>query len=110
MKQDPIFGDVEIYRDDVRIHLPVALPRGAKEVTLLAGSQGCSDIGICYLPQLQELEVSMTGSPGSSPSSILDRPRARANFSAPAASSLARPEADILKSLPPLDDSKEKRP
>ena len=62
MKKDPIFGEVEIYRDEVKIRLPVALPPGAKELTLLAGSQGCSDIGVCYVPQSRKLVVSMTGS------------------------------------------------
>ena len=95
MKKDPIFGEVEIYRDEVKIQLPVALPPGAKEVTLLAGSQGCSDIGICYVPQLQKLKVAMTDLQGGSSSLPWDRSNAPAEFSTPAAG----PEVDILKAL-----------
>jgi thiol:disulfide interchange protein DsbD len=95
MKNDPIFGEVEIYRDEVKIRLPVALPAGAREVTLLAGSQGCSDVGICYLPQMQELKVSMTDFGEKSLSSPLDRLNPPTEYSTPA----GRPEADILKAL-----------
>ena len=95
MKKDPIFGEVEIYRDEVKIQLPVALPPGAKEVTLLAGSQGCSDVGICYVPQLQKLKVAMSGLQHSPSSLPWDRSNAPAEFSTPA----ARPEADISKTL-----------
>ena len=95
MKKDPIFGEVEIYRDEVKIQLPVALPPGAKEVTLLAGSQGCSDVGICYVPQLQKLKVAMTGLQHSPSALPWDRSNAPAEFSTPA----ARPEADISKAL-----------
>jgi len=95
IKKDPIFGEVEIYRDEVKIRLPVALPPDAKEVTLLAGSQGCSDVGICYLPRQQKLKVAMTGLQASPSSLPWDRPNAPAEFSTPA----ARPEADILKAL-----------
>ncbi len=95
MKNDPIFGEVEIYRDEVKIQLPVALPSGAREVTLLAGSQGCSDVGICYLPQMQKLKVSMTDFGEQSPSSPLDRLNPPAEYSTP----VGRPEADVLKAL-----------
>lgn len=94
-KKDPIFGEVEIYRDEVKIRLPVALPPGANRVTLLAGSQGCSDIGVCYVPQSQKLDVAMTGSPGASSflPLFLGRPKGPADFSAPAASSSIAPPA-----------------
>ena len=95
MKKDPIFGEVEIYRDEVKIRLPVVLPRGANEVTLLAGSQGCSDIGICYVPRLQTLKVVMTGGRGSPRPLPWDRSNAPAEFSSPA----AQPDADVLKAL-----------
>ena len=105
MKKDPIFGEVEIYRDEVKIQLAVTLPPGAKEMTLLAGSQGCSDIGVCYVPQSQKLNVAMTEHRGDSLPSLLGRPKTPADFSVPAASSVAppaaRPQADILKALPP---------
>jgi thiol:disulfide interchange protein DsbD len=76
MKNDPIFGETEIYRDEVKIRLTVRLPQGTGKVSLLATSQGCSDVGVCYVPQQQKLTVAMTGSEKSRPSlpSFLRRP------------------------------------
>ncbi len=76
MKKDPIFGETEIYRDEVKIRLPVRLPPGAGSVSLLATSQGCSDIGVCYTPHRQKFTVAMTGAVqgGSSLPSFLRRP------------------------------------
>jgi len=94
MKKDPIFGETEIFRDEVKIRAPVALPAGAKEVTLLAGSQGCSDIGVCYVPETRMLKVAMDDSAGgaSALSPLLGRSQAAASYSTPNASSVA-PEA-----------------
>ena len=47
-KDDPIFGEVQIYRDQVTIEVPLtATPLGAEILTLKARSQGCADAGIC---------------------------------------------------------------
>ena len=65
VKQDPFFGRTEIYRDRVRIRVPLGgaeLARGA--VRLKVVSQGCSDSGVCYIPQEQWLEVSLDGRKG----------------------------------------------
>lgn len=60
VKQDPFFGRTEIYRDRVSIRVPLAgsdLGRGS--VRLKVVSQGCSDSGVCYLPQEQWVEVGL---------------------------------------------------
>ena len=90
MKKDPIFGETEIFRDEVKIRALVALPPGAKEVMLLAGSQGCSDIGVCYVPETRTLKVAMDDSAGgaSALSSLLGRSPAAASYSTPTASSV----------------------
>ncbi len=64
IKQDEFFGDVETYRKEVVIRLPFAAPEGLDTVTLKATSQGCADIGVCYPPNPQTLQVSLapTGS------------------------------------------------
>ncbi len=57
VKQDPFFGRTEIYRDRVRIRVPLPgadLRRGAR---LKVTSQGCSDTAVCYIPQEQWVEV-----------------------------------------------------
>jgi thiol:disulfide interchange protein DsbD len=58
IKQDEFFGQMETYRDSVRIVLPLIF-EGAPASTLLvkATSQGCADIGVCYPPQKQALTV-----------------------------------------------------
>ncbi len=58
IKKDEFFGDVQIYRGELRFVLPV---RGAgaqaPRFTLKAVSQGCADIGVCYPPQEQAAEL-----------------------------------------------------
>lgn len=59
-KLDPNFGDVEIYRDSISFDLPIQ--RESKEETtlsLLSRSQGCADIGICFPPQKQTLDINL---------------------------------------------------
>ena len=58
IKQDEFFGEMETYRDSVRIVLPLIF-EGAPASSLLIKmtSQGCADIGVCYPPQKQALTV-----------------------------------------------------
>jgi len=60
VKQDPFFGRTEIYRDRVSIRVPLGgsdLGRGS--IRLKVVSQGCSDSGVCYIPQEQWVEVGL---------------------------------------------------
>ncbi len=54
-KHDEFFGDVETHRGDLRIVLPFEV-NGAdiSALTLTAISQGCADVGVCYVPQEQK--------------------------------------------------------
>jgi len=62
IKNDEFFGDMEIYRDSVRIVLPVLYDTDiAKTLRVKAVGQGCADIGICYPPLTQSLAMD-TGS------------------------------------------------
>lgn len=62
IKQDPFFGRTEIYRDRVRIRVPLdGADRARGRVRLKIVSQGCSDSGVCYIPQEQWVEVSLGG-------------------------------------------------
>jgi thiol:disulfide interchange protein DsbD len=57
-KTDKFFGEVEIYRDEVRIRLPLGAPTSAEQtLTLAAVSQGCADVGVCYVPQEQRIAL-----------------------------------------------------
>ena len=52
-KKDEFFGDTEVYRKEVRIRLPVA-PGAGDPLKLAVTSQGCADIGVCYVPMDSE--------------------------------------------------------
>lgn len=51
-KQDPYFGEVITYRDQVTlpIYYDINLPAGTK-INAILGYQGCADAGLCYAPQ-----------------------------------------------------------
>lgn len=57
IKKDEFFGEVAVYRDEVRILLPVAPDPQAGRVVLTAVSQGCADVGVCYVPVEQKAEL-----------------------------------------------------
>jgi thiol:disulfide interchange protein DsbD len=57
-KRDEFFGDVETYRGDLRIRVPLAAGGGAPQrLTLTVTSQGCADAGVCYPPQESRAEI-----------------------------------------------------
>ena len=56
-KKDEFFGEVETYRGEVRVKLPVLNAKAGDTVTLDATSQGCADIGVCYVPQEQKAQI-----------------------------------------------------
>ncbi len=48
IKQDEFFGEVETYRNRVRIELPLLFDgEPASQLAVKAVSQGCDDIGVC---------------------------------------------------------------
>ena len=47
-KKDEFFGEVETYRKQVSIRVPVE--NAAGDLHLTVTSQGCADIGVCYIP------------------------------------------------------------
>ncbi|OGA44405.1 MAG: thiol:disulfide interchange protein [Betaproteobacteria bacterium RIFCSPLOWO2_12_FULL_62_13] len=62
LKRDEFFGEVETYRDEVRLFLPLELDgRAVPALVLTAISQGCADVGVCYVPQEQKVELKLAG-------------------------------------------------
>ena len=60
IKVDEFFGKMETYRDRVKITLPLVYPdTPASQIQVKAVSQGCADIGVCYPPLKQALNVNM---------------------------------------------------
>jgi len=59
-KEDEFFGLVETHRNQVAIKIPVQRSADAPDsVELVAKSQGCADIGICYPPYETTLKVAL---------------------------------------------------
>ena len=56
---DEFFGDVEIYRGDVRVTIPVEQAPAQGPLELRVAFQGCADLGVCYPPQRVPVEVDM---------------------------------------------------
>ena len=69
--KDEFFGETQIYRNEVRITLPLRGGAAAERALLTAVSQGCADVGVCYVPVEQKAELrlasigAVAGDPGS---------------------------------------------
>lgn len=61
MQRDEFFGDVETYRNEVTIRVPMEGATALPAVMLTAISQGCADVGVCYVPQEQKAELRPAG-------------------------------------------------
>src|SRR5438552_1128200 len=67
--EDKFFGKQETYRKEVRIRLPVEAG-GAERLKLQVTSQGCADLGVCYVPQVQSADLRLASLAGSRSSII----------------------------------------
>ncbi|GMR09046.1 MAG: protein-disulfide reductase DsbD [Gammaproteobacteria bacterium] len=59
IKKDLIFGKVETYRTKLSADLPVTANGSANTLKLSVTTQGCADIGVCYPPLTQILNIKM---------------------------------------------------
>ncbi len=60
IKDDPEFGPVEVYYDQIEVPVRVNRPAGQERtITLEADYQGCRDGDICYPPQTSRVDVVM---------------------------------------------------
>ena len=58
IKKDEFFGEVQIYRGELRFILPLSVAgEQLARFSLKATSQGCADIGVCYPPQEQKADI-----------------------------------------------------
>jgi thiol:disulfide interchange protein DsbD len=58
IKHDDYFGNMEIYRNTLKVTQPIKAD-GATSVTLSLRYQGCADKGICYPPQKTSVDVAL---------------------------------------------------
>lgn len=64
IKNDEFFGEVEIYRNQVAITLPLQFEGNSKpqSIKIKTAGQGCADIGVCYPPLYQSLSMNLASS------------------------------------------------
>ena len=61
--KDEFFGEVETYRKEVRIRVPVEQAAGPVALTVV--SQGCADVGVCYVPMESKATLQLAALDGS---------------------------------------------
>lgn len=72
VKEDPFFGKTETYRREVRIRVLVTAKDSDRgSVKLKVTSQGCADIGVCYVPLEQFVEVRLPGGSSNAPAAVI---------------------------------------
>ncbi|MDX1606224.1 MAG: protein-disulfide reductase DsbD [Candidatus Competibacterales bacterium] len=118
LKNDEFFGEMVVYYDRVRVVLPVErAPDAPTRFRLETVSQGCAEVGVCYPPRKQAVQVALAD-PG--PGGGLDMPDATAGSdpagellngllaqpdlpqsTAPAAPESARPAAPAVTAAAP---------
>jgi thiol:disulfide interchange protein DsbD len=59
--KDEFFGEVETYRQNVRIRIPA---QGEGRFDLKVVSQGCADAGVCYVPMESKASLRLAGAGG----------------------------------------------
>jgi len=65
IKDDPEFGPVEVYYDQVEVAIDLTRPAGPEQrISLEADYQGCRDGDICYPPQTSSIDVVLDPSTG----------------------------------------------
>jgi thiol:disulfide interchange protein DsbD len=74
MHDDPTFGQMETYRNEVRVKLPFTPTANAQSVTLKAVSQGCADAGVCYTPMDSTATIKLTAADSASAPSASKKP------------------------------------
>jgi thiol:disulfide interchange protein DsbD len=79
-KKDEFFGEMETYRKQVAIRVPVEGTAAALQ--LVVTSQGCADIGVCYVPMESRATVQFAALSASPPQPQV-APNAAARFSLP---------------------------
>ena len=81
IKNDPTFGEVEIYRSDVILRTdPLAIDE-VRDKTLILSYQGCAEDGICYPPQTKSIAFrELSQEPVSETLSILERVKGQNSF------------------------------
>ncbi|MCF6288336.1 MAG: protein-disulfide reductase DsbD [Proteobacteria bacterium] len=60
MKDDPYFGEVEVFFNQIEVVIGITRNTDAKVLQLQAEFQGCVDEGICYPPSTRTIDISLS--------------------------------------------------
>jgi thiol:disulfide interchange protein DsbD len=60
LKRDEFFGEVQTHRGELNIIVPVEAAADGR-IVLIVTSQGCADVGVCYVPMDSKVQLTMTG-------------------------------------------------
>ena len=111
-KKDEFFGEVETYRDRVTITVPVRYDGAPPQaLRIKARGQGCADLGVCYPPLFQTLNLT----PGSNATVMAERYVRPADIRKLAGADQAAPADNgqdplqALLSLPKAEEQPEKK-
>jgi thiol:disulfide interchange protein DsbD len=101
LKKDEFFGETMVYRDEVRIRLPVNAGGGIDRAVLTAVSQGCADVGVCYVPveQKADLRLAAAGSAAGPGDGAMSRLFSGAGNAPSPAAATAKGEDDLIAEL-----------
>ena len=81
IKNDPTFGEVEIYRSGVMLRTDPLANDDVQDKSLFLSYQGCAEDGICYPPQTKSIDFrDSSGEPLSETLSILERVKGQNSF------------------------------
>ncbi len=75
LHKDEFFGEMETYRKEVRIRLPVEGAGANDALQLAVTSQGCADSGVCYVPMESKARVVMAAAGAGAPPELSQGPR-----------------------------------
>jgi thiol:disulfide interchange protein DsbD len=70
--RDEFFGEVETYRRQVHIRIPA---EGQGRFDLKVTSQGCADIGVCYVPMESQASLQLVAAPAGAAPAVSEGPR-----------------------------------
>lgn len=62
MKDDPTYGETEVYYYNVVANLPIEDAKGQDTIRLKVTYQGCAEAGLCYPPTSKIVDIALDGS------------------------------------------------
>lgn len=73
VEHDAVFGDMSVYRNQLRLTVPIVNPQNLSRLKLQVKYQGCADIGVCYPPQKKLIEVELPASMPAEPANAVNQ-------------------------------------